>query len=351
MTTNIDKIDWDNLITEIKNGNCAIILGHGLLTTPDGTPKFTQLCEQLATENAEHIHAYYEEENFFLFKALKFRRRFVNAVEEFYKQELSQAEKELYQKLAEIPVSLYVSVSADDYLKKALGDENMQHVFYGDDENKSFTAEATKDKPLIYNIFGSVSSANSIVFSHDNLYDFLKSVLGEQGLPKAVKKFFKPDAGGEVIFLGFDFSRWYVQLLLRIFNLNVKDNELSRTATGNTNITKEEEEIAQNHFQVEFVEKDCKEFIDVLHQKCKEKGLLRNLTSSKDKAIELLAEEKALRIAEIKKQIVQANRLRSELEELEMLTDNPKERMRCEAEIPKVKEKIDKLKEELNSFA
>lgn len=346
-----NNIDWDNLLTEIKNGNCAIILGHGLLTTPEGTPKFTQLCEQLAAENAEYIHAHYAEENFFLFKAQKYRRKFVNAVEEFYKQELSPTEKELYQKLAEIPIALYVSVSADDYLKKALGEENMHHTFYGDDKNEFFKSEATKEKPMVYNIFGSVSNPNSIVLSHDNLYDFLKSVLGEQGLPQAAKKFFKPDAGGEVIFLGFDFRRWYVQLLLRIFNLNVKDNELSRTATGNQKPSKEEEEIAQHHFHVDFVEKECKEFIDMLHQKCKEKGLLRNLTSSKDKAKELLQADREQQIADIKKKMVMMNKLRAEWEEKEMLTDNPTERMKCEKEIEKLKEELAAMREELKVLA
>lgn len=342
------KTDWNNLIKEIERGHCAIFLGHGLLSDTDGTPMYARYCDKLAKEHEDLINMYYPEENFFLFKTLKNRRKFTNEIDDFYNA--LKPDIELYQKLAEIPVSLYISISPDNFLEKIL-DENAQVAYFNDPKNKGMEIEASKEKPLIYHIFGSTEDSNSLLLSHDDLFDFFKNILGEQSLPKTIKKFFKEDAGGEVIFLGFIFRKWYVQLLLRLFNLSKTDNELNRTAYVNTAPLEEEKIFATQHFQMEFIESDIKEFVETLHQKCKEKGILRKLNTSKKEAAIILIEDRKLRVEEIKKQLINANRLRSDWEEKQMFSDDPKELMKCEMEINKLKEDIEKLKEELKSLS
>jgi hypothetical protein len=61
-------IKWDILIDQLEQGTCAIVLGNGLLTDQTGQALFTKFCKQYATDNNDLIHAYYPEENFFLFK-------------------------------------------------------------------------------------------------------------------------------------------------------------------------------------------------------------------------------------------------------------------------------------------
>ncbi|MBD0395792.1 MAG: SIR2 family protein, partial [Microcoleus sp. C1-bin4] len=99
-----------------------------------------------------------------------------------------------------------------------------------------------------YHIFGSTEDSSSLLLSHDDLFDFFKRILGEQNLPRPIKKFFKEDAGGEVVFLGFVFRKWYVQLLLRLFNLSKTDNELNRTAYLNAEPPDAEKTFAAQHF-------------------------------------------------------------------------------------------------------
>jgi hypothetical protein len=349
------EIKWDILLNQLSNGKCTLVFGNGLLTDEAGQSRFAQFCKQYAADNAGIIHAYYPEENFFLFKSDDDYSDFGYYIEQFYKNPLTAEDELVYQQLAEIPFSLYISVAADDFLVKKLG-ENGQHTFYGDSNLQMRAVESTKDYPLVYNIFGSVKDTSQVVFSHDALYDFLQSILEKKHLPMAVQHFFNENAkGGEVLFLGFDFRQWYVQLLLRILNLTKSTNKLKRTSSLDENKIQNTQPIseyhAQHHFKINFVAKDCREFVQLLYDKCKENGLLRNLTSIKEKVVELTLEDKKQRMDTIKKQKIQLNKLLNEWEEKEITADNPTERLLCETEITKLREKIEQYQQELNDLA
>lgn len=342
------ETDWDNLLTEIEKGCCAIFLGHGLLCDDNGTTMHSKFCDDLARENRAQIHAYYPEENFFLFTAKHHQRKFANQLGDYYNRSL-HPDKDLYRMLAEIPVSLYISISPDNYLEKAIG-ETAQVSFFGDPRSKAMEIEASRERPLIYQIMGSFRDSNSILLSHDGLFKFFKSVLGEKDLPNTIKKFFGEDgAGGEVIFLGFSFKKWYVQLLLRLFNLSA-DNQLSRTAYLNTMLPEDDKDFAVQQFQVKFIETEIKAFITTLHQKCKERGLLRKLSNSKEAAVSILAEDKEQRISQVKSLLQNKRKLRTEYEDKQTLADDPREIMRYDKEIKELATEIEELHTELKSY-
>jgi hypothetical protein len=342
------QTDWNSLIKEIERGNCVLFLGHGLITDAAGVPMYTTFCDQLAKDLESLIHTYYPEENFYLFKALRNRRRFSNQIDDFYAA--LQPDAEVYRMLAEIPVSLYISISPDNFLEKAIGGD-AQVAFYGDAQKRGMEAVATKEQPLIYHIFGSTQDSSSLLLSHDDLFDFFKVIFSGQGLPEAAKKFFKEDAGGEVVFLGFSFRKWYLQLLLRLFNLSRTDNELNRTAYLNNKLLDDEIAFATQHFQIDFIESNIKEFVTILHQKCKEKGILRQLSDTKKEATVILHENKKQRITDINKLLLTHSRLRTEWEEKQLVASDPKESLKCEIEIDKLNEEISKLKVELFALA
>jgi hypothetical protein len=267
-------IAWDDLIEKIKKGNCAIFLGHGLISEQDGTPGYERHCETLGNTYADQC-TYSSEENFFLFDKPKTRNTLTKRIREFYNN--LQPDLELYQMLAEIPVSLYISISPDPFLENALGPV-AQTAFYKDPQKLGMDAEATADDkhPLVYHIFGSTKDPNSLLLSHDDLFDFLKSALGGE-IPTPVKYFFRDDDGAnddengrQVVFLGFSFKKWYVRLLLRLFNLSKPDNLLSSTASLNMAPSADEKSFASENFQVEFVETGIHEFVRTLHAKCKD---------------------------------------------------------------------------------
>lgn len=343
------KTDWNNLIREIENGHCAIFLGHGLLTdAADGQPLYSKYCDQLAEENRDLLHSYYPDENFFLFKARQDRRKFANRIGDFYSS--LQPDVAVYQKLAEIPVSLYISATPDHFLEKSLGDDAEVLVF-NEHAGRGQTVEASKSRPLVYKIFGSSNDGSSLLLSHDDLFDFFKTVLSEHTLPTTVKKFFKENAGGEVIFLGFTFRKWYLQLLLRLFNLSKTDNELNRTAYVSADPQDDEISFATHHFQIKYVETRIREFVDELHERCKAKGILRQLNTARQDAGAALVEDRKTRVEGLKKQLLALSKLRNDWEEKQLYADDPRKIMECDAELARLKEQIDKSREELKALS
>lgn len=337
------QTDWDNLLSEIRRGNCTLFLGHGLLTDANGIPMYKHICDKLATELKPLLHKYYPEENFFLFHELKNRRKFSNRIENFYKN--LQPDLEIYRMLAEIPVSLYISVSPDTFLQKALGDQ-VNVSFFNDSRKKGNDIEASINKPLLYNIFGSIQDSGSLLLSHDDLFDFFKDIFSGQGLPTAVKKFFREDAGGEVIFLGFTFSKWYVQLLLRLFNLT-KNNELSRTAYLHHNTLEDDVAFANQHFRVEFIETQIHEFVYELHKRCKENNLLRNLKSEQQAVGPKSTENKEDQISKATLRLKKCHEIRQQFELSRILEDDPKQKIKYERDIENLEKEISKLSQEL----
>jgi hypothetical protein len=338
-------INWPDLIEDLRHGRCALVLGHYLLAG-DNVPLYTRTCQQLASQHASLIHAYYPEEHFFLFKKTQHRHTIAKQIATAFRSYRPDAE--LYRMLAEIKVPLFISVSPDDYLDQILGENATSACFnHADEEKKDYPA--TPDKPLVYHIFGSVGETNSLVLSHDDLYDYFQSMIGKKGLPAAISTFFNGRSGGEVIFVGFDFRRWYVQLLLRLFNLS-KESGLNRTAYQRHE-DPADEEFAQQHFDVTFVHTEIKEFVARLHAECAQAGLLRSLTDSRQQAKTLLAEQRQQRVEEIKEQLKTYGRLRNEWEEKLQTAENPTERLRCETELEKLQTRITQLYSELKNLA
>jgi hypothetical protein len=341
----MDDINWPDLIEDLRHGRCALVLGHYLLAD-EGVPLYTRTCQQLAKQHADLIHAYYPEEHFFLFKKTQHRHTIAKQIAAAFRNHPPDAE--LYRMIAEIKVPLFISVSPDDYLDRILGENATSACFnYADEERKDHPA--TPDKPLVYHIFGSMGETNSLVLSHDNLYDYFQSMIGRKGLPASINTFFNGRSGGEVIFLGFDFRRWYVQMLLRLFNLN-KDNGLVRTAYQGHH-DPDDEAFAEQHFDVTFVHTEIKQFVTRLHAECAQAGLLRSLTDSRQQAGALLAEQRQQRIEEIKKQLQIHTKLRYEWEQKLQTADNPRELLLCENEISSLNQKINKLTTELKILA
>jgi hypothetical protein len=339
-------INWPGLIADLRNGRCALVLGHYLLAE-DNVPLYTRTCQQLASQHASLIHAYYPEEHFFLFKKEKNRHTIARQIATAFQSYTPDAE--LYRMLAEIKVPLFISVSPDDYLDQILGENATSACFNHADEEKK-DHPATPDKPLVYHIFGSVGKTDSLVLSHDDLYDYFQSMIGKKGLPAAISTFFNGRSGGEVIFVGFNFRRWYVQLLLRLFNLSSKESRLNRTAYQRHK-DPADEKFAQQHFDVTFVHTEIKEFVAQLHAECAQAGLLRSLTDSRQQAETLLAEQRQQRVEELKQQLTTAYQLRLEWEKKEMLTDNPAERLLCQTELASLNDKINQLTAELKNLA
>ncbi len=190
----------------------------------------------------------------------------------------------LIDKLIQIPFSAVLSVNADDFYYqrlKALGYDAQTAFFRGRLQgSKSIDATPTPDTPLIYNLFGSFSEHESMILDYTDLNKFLKSMmsLSESGLPTVVSDLLLNAKA--FVFCGFEFNKWYTQLLLRLLTKGaqkkfvIKESAIEPTAKV----------FLEKGFSVNFLDMEQGDVVDILIQQFTEKGTLRQAKTPPPKA-------------------------------------------------------------------
>ena len=121
-------------------------------------------------------------------------------------------------KILEIPFPLVISLNPDTFLFD-IATTNFEHRFNFrhfrfNGEQSDDTHLLAPDVPLIYNLLGSLEEDESIVLDYDDLFRFIQTTIGLRGLPDKVR--IKLREANSFLFLGFDFEKWYAQLLLQM---------------------------------------------------------------------------------------------------------------------------------------
>ncbi len=267
------KVDWDFIIETIQEEKCVLLLGPDIFTGEDGGSLHDDFYSKLALENSDKILAYYKDDGFFLFKDTIAKTRIISKIKNYYKQPFPT---QIYEKIAQIPFNLIICVTPDNILDRQFKNSNLPHEFeyFAKYKNPLPLKSPTKNQPLIYNLFGNILDEESLVLSHDDLFEYLQSILGGNSLPDELKKTLK--TANNYIFLGFQFDKWYVQLLLRLLNLHDERYKFARFAASQR-LNKETHTLCVTHFKIEFVNKDITDFIDNLHNHCNTAGVLRKV--------------------------------------------------------------------------
>ena len=293
-------VDWDITLQTIQEEKCVLFLGPDLFTRPDGKRLEQQLTEYLDVDNNPDILKYYQEEDLFLFSSKAAKTKTYYKLKAFFQQEFPHVEA-LFEKIAQIPFHFIITVTSDQKLQSVFEQLHLKSKsdFYW--KNYSPTTKTkipARDNPLIYNIFGSVERQESMVLTHNDLFDYFSSVLGERSIPKELKHCFN-DAHN-FIFLGIPFDKWYLQLLLRMLSLH-DDSEFMRFA-ANQAVDPELASLCLQHFRIEFLPTKADVFIEELYNHCQQAGILRkapeNRTSIIDQLKELLAQDKMNKVFE-----------------------------------------------------
>ena len=339
------NINWDDLIYSIKEKETILLIGPEVLKNGEGEVLQNLLYQKLANEKSDMIYDYYEKEGLFLFKEEMYKGRFVREIKKFYKE---QKTSELFKQLVQIPFHVIINSMPNLMLKNAFEEHGMDHDFhyFSHNEPGDNIVPSSPNKPLIYNLFGSLEGNDeSVILSHDDLFKYLQAILGKKSIPQGLKKMF--EAANELIFLGFSFDRWYVQLMLRIFELEKGKFAFNRIASGQKTENKVKE-LVFNQFKIKYVDDNIENFVKTLHQKCMESDELelRKLDKS-EKVAEKMGEIESKEQKIIEEKIERLYKLLSEYElELDLAKD-PTDKMRYEHKIENLKEKISEAKEEL----
>ena len=342
--TEIAPIDWDFVIKTIKRERSVLFLGPEIFIGKNGESLQNEFFEQLAKDNPDKILSY-NKDGFFLFSNPQAKTRIFLKIVDFFEESFDE---ELIQKIAEIPFHTIVSINPDVSLKQVFEKNKQAHTFEFFEKNlkKDIQEAPTKDKPLLYNLFGTVNKEDTLILTHDELFEYFKAIMGNNVLPLELRSAL--ERALDYIFLGFQFDKWYVQLLLSLLKLHDEKYSFIRYASS-MQMTNETASLCTNHFKIEFIENDSRKFVDILHEKCKEAGLLRDFSKASE-GEQALSDVKGTRADELKSKIDRQYELLSKVENKLDTEDNPRTIMKYEDEIDEIKEKLEKYETELKSI-
>ena len=267
--------NWDLLISEIEKARCVLFIGPDLLSQPEG-PSFQQRLRNHLEKETGRSMPYYSDDEFFSFQKIAQKRRTYNAIQEYFK---SQEPDELHRLLAEIPFSLIFSLSPDHLLAQAFEDKGFIHrdAYYKMGENPAALAKPYPDQPLIYNLLGSSQDDQSLVFSYEDLFSYLEGMFGAYDLPDTLRDAIQE--ANHLIFLGIQYEKWYMKLLLRLLKLH--QEKLVEACSQRGKVKGELKSFYEEHFdEINFIEMGAGSFIRQLHSQCEAKGLLRQKDQS-----------------------------------------------------------------------
>ena len=252
-------IEWTELLNSLHQRKCVLLLGPQLL--PDQRV-FDALCTWLddpanpAGLRRTDLTVRYPNDELFLFSGLDARTRVSGKLGAFY-QTFSAQLLDAYEKIAALPFPLIVSTLPDEGLRRVFEEKGIAHQysFYhrrGTPKPHERIEHHPMEQRALFNLFGKVGERESLVLTHEDLFDFLRSILGAKPL---TDELYLPlsealtDAD-DFIFLGFQFDKWYMQLLLRLLNPELSKG---RQYAFNPSLADETLVFFADQFKVDFV--------------------------------------------------------------------------------------------------
>jgi len=212
---------------------------------------------------------YDADEKIWHFDSKKIQREFYIVFSEFI-EKTRDLNNPVFHKLASIPFPLIVSLIPDDTLNAAfLQYENFNFSF------KSFmldneVPEPSRDHLLIYNIYGNIIN-RTYVASHVDYLNFIMEYAKED-FPKNFKTAIKK--ASYLVFIGFEFDKWYNILLLYILNI-INNSGVENYAVEEQSAEELYKKLSDSDLKLFFIEKNSEQFIDDLFKN--EKIALREI--------------------------------------------------------------------------
>lgn len=270
-------MDIKSICNKIIKGKCVLIIG----------PEFPFQGKRLDTYkekftlNQQNYLRFYGEEDFFKFdnNNQRDRQNVVDQIEEIFE---NVGDLNIYQIMAKLPFPLFISLSPDDLLAKSFYKEKFKYFFsyyvkLGSANNRpskfqgisKMATEISSKEPVLYNLFGHFEEPQSLILEYDDLFDFFTSILKYDNLPNPIRDILQSDTS--FIFLGFDYRKWYMKLLMRVLKIDSKKWVLAEQPTNGA-----EQIFFQHHFTIDYINSKPDDFILQIYEYLKSKNELRS---------------------------------------------------------------------------
>lgn len=271
------------IINHIKRDRCIIMLGPELVIPETGLALQKDLVRFLKKETDVTVNQ--DIDDLFILNNFTSKTFFCAELRKYYQKYVKP--ESIQNMLARIPCHLYLSISPDSSLSQSFDNQGIPHSFrfYNKTDNQPEIDSPSQGKPLIYNMFGSVAEEDSLIVTHDDLFEFLFSLIGETSqLPLELKHQF--NEAKIFIFLGFDFEKWYLKLLLRVFGVHY--NTMPIVSGGENPLGEQIKAFYINNFEMHFVDKDIPSLVEELYTAFQEEDLLRPVQEAAQKPLEMV---------------------------------------------------------------
>jgi hypothetical protein len=143
------------------------------------------------------------------------------AVQDFYARE-GHAVTDFHRDLAQLPFKLCVNASPDSLMLRAFAEagKSPQEGHYSFRRAvDARLSSPTRERPLVYYLFGHPDDPRSLVLTEGDLIEFLVSIVrGVPPVPDHVRSLLA-DPAASFLFLGFGFQNWYLRVLLQVMNV------------------------------------------------------------------------------------------------------------------------------------
>ena len=284
----IEAIDWDFIKQSIKSEKCVLCIGTEAYRGAEKSI-YQEALEKIAQKYPNDSELYTEEALLY-FKEPNIKTRAYTNIASLY-QEAALTSQPLLEKLAEIDFHLMINLSPDVFLKKlfekyAEKGLETQFDYYQTGQSVTEIKKPTSEKPLLYNLFGSVENSKSLVFTHEDIFEFIFSILHTHEIHANLKNAIQEAEC--FLFIGGQLDHWYIKTLLQLLNFLDKDAVKYASALQQSINERFYYQIAR----LEFIE-DQQALVDKLYDECKEADLLRKFgaearVSHKKELLELL---------------------------------------------------------------
>jgi len=263
----ITDAQWDSLIKSIIDKKCILFLGPGITVNYNNANSLGLFYEEISRKSLNSV-AVHKSDNLLVFREYDTEVETRTKVKDFFSKDFSN---DLLEKIADIPFHLIISVSPDHTVANIFERKKYR-------KQKNFLSKTRKgvvefpinDVPLIYNLFGDIEDEMSIIFSHCDLFEYLeKGWVGSNCLPEAITTSFNKENTSNIIFLGFEFDKWYYQFILYLLKINYSG--CRRYAALQESFGDEMMTLCESNYHINFVNKELKFFVEKLYNDFPEK--------------------------------------------------------------------------------
>ena len=255
----IDQIGWNHIFNSIANSKTILFIGPSIATDNNGKSLQRAFFERFYSDHKDKIISYHERDEFFIFDE-NHEMTLRTEIGNFYKQNFAE---NVYTLITQIPFHLIIQVSPVITLRRIFNGAgySCNYNYFDYKIARKIDTPPTRKCPLIYDLFGSADDPGTQILTHSDMFSYLKKyyeqTLINQELLKVIREQFDAGYANNILFIGMDFDKWYMQWILHELQINVA--KIQRYALFCSS-SDENKTLIENKYRITFVNDKISQF-------------------------------------------------------------------------------------------